>query len=220
MKLPWILFVSGLCANAYGGETQKLLGSSVDLFGTPYTCENGMFTLSVLFTCRSLLQELGVKPSITCTDPSSDAPNCSCTCTNGITFDQPLLPALGDGPKIALENCQADKDKLLAREQEVTAELTTIKSRDYKYKGCYRANIRPHDASYLIDQSLTVSRCQTICYPSPNFALASNWCWCFNTLVNPTGYVGAQSECSTKCPGNAGQICGGPTAYSLYSKTL
>jgi hypothetical protein len=220
MKLPWILFFSGLCANVYGNNTQQVLESSVDLFGTPYTCENGMSTLTVLFICTSLLHEIGVKPSITCTDPSSDAPNCSCTCTNGIIFDQPLLPAFGGGPNIALKVCEADKDKLLAREQEVTAELTALKSRDYQYKGCYNGNVLPPGHFRVVDRGLTIARCLAMCYPSLHFAATSTDCYCMDTLINPTGLVVSDAECSMKCAGSTTEKCGATGRTTVYSKTL
>lgn len=42
MRFPWILFISGLCAKVHGGDVQQVLGSSLELSGTLYTCENGM----------------------------------------------------------------------------------------------------------------------------------------------------------------------------------
>ncbi|EMD90912.1 hypothetical protein COCC4DRAFT_136239, partial [Bipolaris maydis ATCC 48331] len=35
---------------------------------------------------------IGASPSITCIDPSLNNHDCSCTCTNGITFKQ-LVPS-------------------------------------------------------------------------------------------------------------------------------
>lgn len=162
-----------------------------------------------------------MKPSITCTDPSSDAPNCSCTCTNGITFDQPLLPALEDGPNIALENCQTDKDTLLAREQEVTAELAAFKSKEYTYQGCYHGGVASARSFYVKDPSLSAARCQTICYPSLHFGVCVDACYCMDKLVDSTTRLMAKKECSVKkCPGNANEDCGNPGRIIVYSKTL
>lgn len=59
-------------------------------------------------------------PSVTCASPS-DVPDCSCTCTNGITFNQALSPP-GFGPS-ASPGCQNEKEACLLREQDIATNL-------------------------------------------------------------------------------------------------
>jgi hypothetical protein len=76
-------------------------------------------------TSQSLHKRTGMRPSIACTDPSSNNHNCSCTCTNGIVFEQPLpSPSQADGSNgPSLVDCQAGKNECLVREQGLVAEL-------------------------------------------------------------------------------------------------
>ncbi|RYN19465.1 hypothetical protein AA0113_g11421 [Alternaria arborescens] len=116
MRAVGIFVVSALCTQVHGYDAQQLLGS-LDLSGSSYKCDNG------------------VKPSIACVDPATAHDTCSCTCTNGIKFDQPLDPfsstangSSGSGP----ENnsaCQADKDRLIERQQELMAQVTELKDK-------------------------------------------------------------------------------------------
>ncbi|RAR06708.1 WSC-domain-containing protein [Stemphylium lycopersici] len=95
-------------AHAHAHIGQQPLGS-LDVSGNVYQCQNG------------------VKPSITCTDSASEKPTCSCTCTNGIIFDQ-LLPATPlDGSSTAPDSCQAEKQEWLEREQQLSADLIQAK---------------------------------------------------------------------------------------------
>ncbi|KAH8642358.1 hypothetical protein IG631_05300 [Alternaria alternata] len=74
-------------------------------------------------------------PSIACVDPATNHDICSCTCTNGIKFDQPFDPFSStvngsSGP--GLENnsaCQTDKDLLVERQQELMAQVTELKDK-------------------------------------------------------------------------------------------
>ncbi|XP_014555587.1 hypothetical protein COCVIDRAFT_47475, partial [Bipolaris victoriae FI3] len=62
----------------------------------------------------------GGTPSLGCANPS-EVPDCACSCTNGVTFNQPLSPS-SSGPMIP-NNWQADKEACLLREQEAIANL-------------------------------------------------------------------------------------------------
>jgi hypothetical protein len=132
MKLPWILFVSSLCAEAYGSNIQTVLGNSLDLSGTLYTCENGMLNFTVFLNYRFLLNQLGVKPSITCED-LSHIHSCSCTCTNGLRFEQSLpssvQPDGSSSSSSSLDACQKANNECLVREQDLTNQLSQ-KERD------------------------------------------------------------------------------------------
>jgi hypothetical protein len=76
-----------------------------------------------------------VKPSIACVDPAINHDTCSCTCTNGIKFDQPLDPfsstANGSSGPGHEDNsaCQTDKDLLIGRQQELMAQVTELKDK-------------------------------------------------------------------------------------------
>ncbi|KAH8642359.1 hypothetical protein IG631_05301 [Alternaria alternata] len=103
----------------------------------------------------------GAKLVVVCNDASSDKHNCSCTCTNGIQFEQPLDPfssTANGGSGLGLVDdsvCQADKDllkaqiqvleddkqaleddkqALLKRQQELLDQLKTC---PYTYEGCH-----------------------------------------------------------------------------------
>ena len=87
-----------------------------------------------------------MKPSIACVDPATNHETCSCTCTNGIKFDQPLDPFSytangGSGPGLANNSaCQADKDLLMAKikdleddQQKHLAEIKDLKDGQQEY---------------------------------------------------------------------------------------
>jgi len=112
MRVNWIFTLSVLCVTAYTYDTQEVFGS-LDLSGNSYQCENGM------------------KPSITCMNPSSNNHSCSCTCTNGIMFQQPLpLSSHIGGSSASLADCQAGKNECLAREKDLMDQLDSIKDCD------------------------------------------------------------------------------------------
>lgn len=68
-----------------------------------------------------------MKPSIVCDSALSDRPNCSCTCTNGITFDQALDPfssSTNGTPDDSV--CQADKTECFERERQLKIENASL----------------------------------------------------------------------------------------------
>jgi len=236
MKISWIILVTGVCATLYGSDTQQVLGSSVDLFGTAYTCENGMFLLIVLFIRRSLLYGPGVKPSIDCTDPSSESPNCSCTCTNGITFNQTLSSTFPtdtiSGPSI--DECQEDKTECLTqqdelraqldkqqqehllREQELKTELQRFQMFKFQYQGCYTDldwTLLTIRASH---KYMTIGICANICYGWKFFGLRANACYCDHAFQRSTQKV-SDSECTDECVGDPSTKCGGRKTLSVYA---
>jgi len=238
MKLSWILSVTGVCANIYGSDTQQVLGGSVDLFGNAYTCENGMFLSTISFICRSLLYQLGVKPSIDCTDPSSESPNCSCTCTNGITFNQTLSSTFPtdtiSGPSI--DECQADKTQCLTqndelkaqldkqkeenllREQNLQAELKKREPPTYRYLGCYTDPDRNVFTTLTATQSLmTIDMCAKICSEYSYYGLINKTCYCDSQFRVISQKV-AQSRCESRCPGELSKMCGGAYTLGVWAK--
>jgi hypothetical protein len=71
------------------------------------------------------MYSVGAEPSIVCDDASAEKPNCSCTCTNGITFDQPLDPFHSPSSGAADDTvCQAEKTECQAEKTECQAEKT------------------------------------------------------------------------------------------------
>ncbi|KAH7564038.1 hypothetical protein BM1_01085 [Bipolaris maydis] len=91
MRSSLAILLSTLCAAAYSVDIQN-----------SFQCQNGAI------------------PSVSCASPS-DVPDCSCTCTNGITFNQALsIPGSGPG---ASPECQSEKEACLLREQELATNL-------------------------------------------------------------------------------------------------
>ncbi|CAN9264226.1 unnamed protein product [Alternaria alternata] len=84
--------------------------------------------------------DICAKPSVVCND-ASDKHNCSCTCTNGIKFEQPLDPfsssssATNGGSSQAVDNaeCNADKEFCLEREQQLMAKITGLTDSEQKH---------------------------------------------------------------------------------------
>ncbi|EUC50956.1 hypothetical protein COCMIDRAFT_21667 [Bipolaris oryzae ATCC 44560] len=109
MGASWIYLTSALCTGAVASDTQYTMSTSdfSGITGNSYQCENGM------------------KPSVTCADPSLNNDTCSCTCTNGIMFNQPVpSPDQSSGGNDAsLDICQAEKDQYMEREREAMAKL-------------------------------------------------------------------------------------------------
>lgn len=128
MRLPWILVVSSLCAKVYGEDIQQVLGSSLDVSGASYTCAKGMLTFAVILISTNLFfffkKKIGVKPLITCTDPSLQEHSCSCTCTNGISFDQPVPLASQNNSGTNADGCEPEREQWLEREQQLIAEIS------------------------------------------------------------------------------------------------
>jgi len=237
MKFSWILFVTGVCANVYGGVTQQVLGSSLDLAGTSYTCENGMFTLANLLIRRSLHHELGVKPSVTCTDPLSGQPNCSCTCTNGITFHQ-TLPSTFETDSISCpsnDDCQAEKTQCLVHNDELKAQLakqerehllreeqlqTDLKEHQptFRYLGCYSDPNRNLFTRLITHFKYAMPKmCAGLCENYLYYGVAGDSCYCGWNFEIPERKL-LDSQCEDKCPGFANYNCGGAKALSVYKR--
>ncbi|CAN9264190.1 unnamed protein product [Alternaria alternata] len=221
MRAVGIFFVSALCTRVHGYDSQQLLGS-VDLSGSSYKCESG------------------VKPSLACVDPALNKDTCSCTCTNGIKFDQPLDPFSsvanrGSGP--GLENnsaCQADKDLLMTqikdltddqqkhlnRQQALLDQISTYQN-TYNYQGCFTDAVDHVLNAFpeIVDKNLTVESCQAKCEGYKHFGVNNGInCMCGDKFANPTKQV-AETDCNVPCGGNnKQQKCGGRSRLSVYSK--
>jgi len=229
MKLSWIISATGVCANIYGSDTQQVLGGSVDLFGTAYTCENGMFSLTDLSICSSLHYKPGVKPSVTCTDPLSGQPNCSCTCTNGIAFNQTLPSTYQTDPISCPSNddCQADKTQCLShndelkaqldkqkqeyilREQDLKMELQKFQMTKFQYLGCYtNTNWKLLTARVTSNPYITIGICANVCAGWKYFGVSYNACYCDHEFRIATQNV-PNSQCDRKCIGDERESCGG-----------
>jgi len=180
-----------------------------------------------------------VTPSITCTDPSSNDDNCSCTCTDGLTFKQPppsSSQAGGSGPALAvceagkneslkreqdlMDQLNAKQQELLKREQEFSKELENCES-IFKYMGCYANHDGkgPLAAGYTKDVVNTVEACELKCRDFAYFAVENTlYCTCGNSFRNVSPHA-PDAECSSKCPGNSSQSCGGSLRASIYAKS-
>jgi hypothetical protein len=244
MRLPWILFFSGLCTKVYGGDIQQVIGNSLDLSGISYTCENGMSNLIILLVCRSLPEKLGVKPSITCTDPLLHEHSCSCTCTNGLIFEQSLpstsVQLGGSSSSSSLDACQAankeclvreqglsnqlaqKEQELLQREKELLAEISKYESKPPVYQGCYVEQPAPNrllSGRHTWSESLTLEQCSTICEGYRYFGLANAGnCYCGQDLKYGAT-IGKDEDCIVPCNGDKSQKCGSGGRTSVYSRS-
>jgi hypothetical protein len=244
MRISSIFFVSGLCAKVYGGDVQQVLSSSFDPSLASYTCENGTCILEVV-DLVGLPSELGVKPSVACMDPSLGEHSCSCTCSNGLRFEQSLpsysLQSGGSSSNGSLDACHAAQDKLLAREQdladqlsqkqqellrreqELLAELEAYKQKPPTYMGCYAEQAQPNNiltGRRTPSESLTSEQCSTLCDGYKYFGLYPGLCFCGDS-IRAGVTIGKEEECTTPCNGNATQQCGGtsPWRTRLYQTT-
>jgi hypothetical protein len=162
-----------------------------------------------------------VKPSITCTDPSLHEHSCSCACTNGLKFEQRLLPSVNpddsssndslDACQAANNDCSVREQELLQRAEELSAELDKCKGTHFVYQGCYVEQIAPNHVvtgRTTTSGSLTFEQCSTVCKEYKYFGLHNRqWCFCGNTIK--LGAVkGKEEECSSPCTGNEAQNCG------------
>ncbi|CAN9080318.1 unnamed protein product [Alternaria alternata] len=207
------ILVLGLAANTFAYAPQQVL-SSLGLSGSSYQCDNG------------------AKPSVVCND-ASDKHNCSCTCTNGIKFDQPLDPfssATNGGSSQVADNavCQADKDRLAARitdltkgQQDLLDQISTYQN-TYHYQGCF-TDADPHaiDTVITTDMQLTVEKCQTTCQAYRYFGINNgHHCHCGSKFTNPTKEIN-EADCNVPCDGNKSQTrCGGAWKLSVYAKPI
>jgi hypothetical protein len=70
------------------------------------------------------------------------------------------------------------------------------------------------------DQSMTIASCSNKC-AAAGYTIAgmeySYQCFCDNMLRNGGPLAASESECNTKCAGNTGQTCGGPSRVSVWS---
>jgi hypothetical protein len=92
----------------------------------------------------------------------------------------------------------------------------------FEYKGCYVDGIgyRILDYQQPDDQQMTISSCSTLC-ASAGYEIAgmeySAQCFC-DSIVRMGGQLASSdSDCNTKCAGNADQTCGGPARLSVWS---
>ncbi|CAN9174240.1 unnamed protein product [Alternaria alternata] len=225
MKTSSILIL-GLATNTFAFAPQQVL-SSLGLARNSYQCDNG------------------AKPSVVCND-ASDKHNCSCTCTNGIKFDQPLDPfssATNGGSSQVADNaeCKADKDfclereqqlmtkiteltdseqKHVTREQELLDQLSTYQKKTTTYLGCLvDSNNRVlGDKSFLNQPNLTVEGCETLCAGFKYFGVQfGRECYCGNTFKYATQHK-PESDCSYPCTGDKNQKCGGGHRSNVYAK--
>ncbi|EMD62739.1 hypothetical protein GGP41_003548 [Bipolaris sorokiniana] len=227
MRASWII-ISALCAKAYSYEfehgvasDQQAIGSFDDVRST-YQCNNG------------------ATPSLECVD-SSTQPTCSCTCTNGITFNRNLTmdaPSTPSGPPI--DNCDAIKADCDERNLQLQQEMADIeqknvdakkellacgkdlakalKPKSFKYDGCYTATSRSLTGLQIIDEWLAPWRCGIICSDFSYYGVkGGNICWCGNDVLNSPKKV-ADSQCNKACVGNKQSMCGGADKVSIYAR--
>ncbi|EUC51168.1 hypothetical protein COCMIDRAFT_62753, partial [Bipolaris oryzae ATCC 44560] len=70
------------------------------------------------------VQNVSATPSLEC-GPQSSEPNCDCTCSNGIQFNQPL--SLGSPRSRISDDCQTERGECLLREQQLANDFNRLK---------------------------------------------------------------------------------------------
>lgn len=72
------------------------------------------------------------------------------------------------------------------------------------------------------NEDLTIESCIASC-SAQGFSVAgveyAEECWCDNQIKNG-GVQASPSDCSMACPGNSGEVCGGPNRLSVYSSVV
>jgi hypothetical protein len=127
MKVSTLISLLACGTHIYAQHGQQFL-STAELESDSVTCQNGEFAIFLRFMKREkedvMLTPMdvpGVKPSITCTDPTPDTSNtaCSCTCSNGLIFTQPIpRPGSSSNENNALlAACEAAKFQCLSDER-------------------------------------------------------------------------------------------------------
>jgi len=175
-----------------------------------------------------------MKPSIQCMDPSLP-PSCSCSCSNGITFNQTLSVNLDEE-----ERAHTTKlEKILtARQTELVNELETTKQalevarnnhtacveewneKPFTYLGCYEnsASNRLSDLA-VTDGLMTIPRCAKICQSFRYYGLEyGSRCFCGNTWKSSPAVE--PSKCNWKCEGDHKTMCGGNGNTGFYQKMI
>ncbi|OIW32843.1 WSC-domain-containing protein, partial [Coniochaeta ligniaria NRRL 30616] len=96
----------------------------------------------------------------------------------------------------------------------------------WNYKGCYTEATtgRALASAKLTGSSstfgMTIETCVKYCY-GKGYAMSGveygQQCYCGNSLATTSVWATNQNECSTKCPGNSSQYCGGGSRLNLYA---
>lgn len=133
----------------------------------------------------------------------------SCKCDN--SFKAPVVKQ----PYFQCNNpCAANPSQTCGGNQMTAVYNLTLANtigESSNYLGCFSdsSNPRTLPSGYYYTNSLTVEQCSVSC-KAQGYAYAgmeSNQCWCGSTLNR--NLVKPESECSTSCPGNSTQTCGG-----------
>ncbi|XP_052780548.1 uncharacterized protein LOC128217436 [Mya arenaria] len=83
-------------------------------------------------------------------------------------------------------------------------------------KGCYTDDMLPERVVCL--KSNQQSTCIEFCHDSNYFGLKGNTCYCFRKLKGQ--FVRTGSNCTTRCPGNTEERCGGNGTMTVYMNDL
>lgn len=118
------------------------------------------------------------------------------------------FPCVGN----SAQTCGAD-EKLNTYEFEAGDEVSL-----YVAESCYTEATTNHaltDFEYY-DDTMTIEKCEAACTGAKYFGVEyGRECYCGNELK--TGSVPAPAnECSTVCPGNKAQVCGGASRLNVY----
>lgn len=97
-------------------------------------------------------------------------------------------------------------------------------STSWTYLGCANEGVggRALTKGFLYDTNMTLQKCQVHCSELGLSLFGveySTECYCGDVLQN-TSRIGGSTSCNMKCGGALGEICGGPSALSVYQKPM
>jgi hypothetical protein len=233
MRAFFIFLLVTLSAVTHSFETQHIPGG-LDLFRNSYQCENSKKTRNQC-TKTSLYDTTGATPAVTCVDPLT-LPTCSCTCPNGIKFNQTLTYSGADNFD---GSCQTDKSECLqrtkdleyklneatkaylAQEQDLLKRLHKCEHSGFEYKGCFKSDIRNGlGEGHEHFDGMTPRRCAEICKEKKYLALWDHGtvhnCFC-GSQINGWNQVDDE-QCVYRCHGDKSQPCGGYQMLTIWGK--
>jgi len=91
---------------------------------------------------------------------------------------------------------------------------------DWVSLGCYSNNALTIDVTAAIGGPITVEKCVTTCAAGLTLAGIQGGTKCLCGDAFASGATPVTSGCTTICPGNSTEFCGGPTSMNVYNYTL
>jgi len=114
-------------------------------------------------------------------------------------------------------SCAANKEQICGGDF-TNSIFETRAKKDFKYLGCWTDDSGKRDLSYLAysDLSNKIEKCVKTCSDKGFFFAGvqdSSSCYCGNSY----GSYGTAITCNSECKSDANQVCGGPSANSVFA---